>query len=135
MLRVEGFQKFGLRVFKNAWFERFARKEKISAEALWEAIERAEQGQIDADLGGDVIKQRIARPGGGKSKGYRSIVLYRKDDKAFFVFGFPKSEQDNIREDEEVQFKKMAKRVLALTDEQLQLLIAKGQFEEVVKDA
>lgn len=69
------------------------------------------------------------------SKGYRSIVLYRKDDKAFFVFGFPKSEQDNIREDEEVQFKKMAKQVLALTDEQLQLLIAKGQFEEVVKDA
>jgi len=126
---------FGLRVFKNAWFERFARKEKISAEALWEAVERAEQGQFDADLGGGVIKQRIARPGGGKSKGYRSIVLYRKDDKTFFVFGFPKSEQDNIREDEEVQFKKMAKRVLALTDEQLQLLIAKGQFEEVVKDA
>ena len=61
--------------------------------------------------------------------------MYRKDDKAFFVFGFPKSEQDNIREDEEVQFKKMAKQVLALTDEQLQLLIAKGQFEEVVKDA
>lgn len=124
-----------MRVFKNAWFERFARKEKISAEALWETVERAEQGQIDADLGGGVIKQRIARPGGGKSKGYRSIVLYRKDDKAFFVFGFPKSEQDNIREDEEVQFKKMAKQVLALTDEQLQLLIAKGQFEEVVKDA
>ena len=124
-----------MRVFKNAWFERFARKEKISAEALWEAVERAEQGQIDADLGGGVIKQRIARPGGGKSKGYRSIVLYRKDDKAFFVFGFPKSEQDNIREDEEVQFKKMAKQVLALTDEQLQLIIAKGQFEEVVKDA
>lgn len=124
-----------MRVFKNAWFERFARKEKISAEVLWEAVERAEQGQIDADLGGGVIKQRIARPGGGKSKGYRSIVLYRKDDKAFFVFGFPKSEQDNIREDEEVQFKKMAKQVLALTDEQLQLLIAKGQFEEVVKDA
>lgn len=124
-----------MRVFKNAWFERFARKEKISAEALWEAVERAEQGQIDADLGGGVIKQRIARPGGGKSKGYRSIVLYRKDDKAFFVFGFPKSEQDNIREDEEVQFKKMAKQVLALTDEQLQLLIVKGQFEEVVKYA
>lgn len=124
-----------MRVFKNAWFERFARKEKISAEALWDAVERAEQGQIDADLGGGVIKQRIARPGGGKSKGYRSIVLYRKDDKAFFVFGYPKSEQDNIREDEEAQFKKMAKQVLALTDEQLQLLIDNSQFEEVVKDA
>lgn len=82
-----------------------------------------------------MIKQRIARPDGGKSKGYRSIVLYRKDDRAFFVFGFPKSEKDNIREDEEVQFKKMAKQVLALTDEQLQRLIDNGQFEEVVKDA
>ncbi|WP_341327580.1 type II toxin-antitoxin system RelE/ParE family toxin [Methylotuvimicrobium sp. KM2] len=124
-----------MRVFKNTWFERFARKEKISAEALWGAVERAEQGQIDADLGGGVIKQQIARPGGGKSKGYRSIVLYRKEDKAFFVFGFPKGELGNIREDEEIQFKKMAKQVLALTDEHLQRLIENGQFEEVVKDA
>ena len=108
-----------MRVFKNAWFERFARKENISAEALWDAVDRAEQGQIDADLGGGVIKQRIARAGGGKSKGYRSIVLYRKGDRAFFVFGFPKSEQDNIREDEVLHFKKMAKQVLALTDEPL----------------
>jgi len=53
---------------------RFVRKEKISANALWDAIERAEQGQIDADLGGGVIKQRIARPGEGKSKGYRRSV-------------------------------------------------------------
>ena len=124
-----------MRVFKNAWFERFARKEKISAEALWDAVQRAEQGQIDADLGAGVIKQRIARPGGGKSKGYRSIVLYRKGDKAFFVFGFPKNLQDNIREDEEAQFKSMAKHVLALTDEQLQRLIHNRQFEEVIKDA
>lgn len=124
-----------MRVFNNAWFERFVRKEKISAEVLWDAVERAQQSQIDADLGGGVIKQRIARPGGGKSKGYRSIVLYRKDDKAFFVFGFPKSEQDNIREDEEIQFKKMAKQVLALSDSQLLRLIENGQFKEVVKDA
>ncbi len=123
-----------MRVFKNAWFVRFVRKEQISARALWDAVECAEQGQIDADLGGGVIKQRIARPGEGKSKGYRSIVLYRKGDKAFFVFGFPKNEMANIREDEEVQFKKMAKQVLALSDSQLQLLINNGQFEEVVKD-
>jgi len=124
-----------LRVFKNAWFERFARKEKISAQALWDAVNRIEQGQVDADLGSGVIKQRIARPGGSKSKGYRSIVLYRKADKAFFVFGFPKNVLDNIREDEEIQFKKMAKQVLALTDGQLQRLIDNGQFEEVMKDA
>ena len=123
-----------MQVFKNAWFGRFARKEKISAAALLDAAQRAENGQIDADSGGGVIKQRIARPGEGKSKGYRSIVLFRKGERCFFVFGFPKSELGNIRDDEEEQFKKMAKQVLALTDAQLSVLIANGQFEEVVPD-
>ena len=68
------------------------------------------------------------------SSGYRSIVIYRKDDKAFFVFGFPKNAQGNIRNDEEDQFKKAAKITLALTDEQICLLIANGQFEEVSRD-
>ncbi|MDP2760830.1 MAG: type II toxin-antitoxin system RelE/ParE family toxin [Sideroxyarcus sp.] len=124
-----------MKVFKNAWFGRFARKEKISADALWDAAERAEKGQIDADLGGGVIKQRIARPGEGKSKGYRSIVLFRKGKLSFFVYGFPKSELGNIREDEVEQFRKMAKHVLSLTDAQLNELVANSQFEEVEKDA
>lgn len=123
-----------MNIFKNAWFARFARKEKISASVLMDAIERANQGHIDADLGGGVIKQRIARPGEGKSKGYRSIILFRKDEKAFFVYGFPKSELGNLREDEQEQFKKMAKYVLALTDAQLSGFIANGQFEEVTQD-
>jgi len=127
---VEG----GLKIFKNAWFGRFTRREKISADALWDAIERAENGQIDADLGGGVIKQRIARPGEGKSKGYRSIVLFRKGELSFFVYGFSKSELGNIREDEEEQFKKMARHVLSLTDAQLSELVANGQFEEVEKN-
>ena len=124
-----------MRVFKNAWFGRFARKEEISAAALWDAVERAENGQIDAGLGGGVIKQRIARPGKSKSKGYRSIILFRKGKLSFFVYGFSKSELGNIREDEEAQFKKMAKYVLSLTDAQLSELVANGQFEEVVKNA
>ena len=123
-----------LKIFINAWFGRFARKEKISADALWDAVERAGKGQIDADLGGGVIKQRIARPGAGKSKGYRSIILFRKGEKSFFVYGFSKSELGNIRDDEEEQFKKMAKHVLLLTDAQLSELIVNGQFEEVAKD-
>ena len=123
-----------MRVFKNAWFGRFARKRKISEEVLWDAVDRAEKGLVDADLGGGVIKQRIARPGQGKSKGYRSIVLYRKGDKAFFVYGFPKSDLGNIRGDEEEQFKKAAKLILALSDDQIRQLIENGQFEEVKKD-
>jgi hypothetical protein len=124
-----------LKVFKNAWFGRFARKEKILADALWDAVERAENGQIDADLGGGVIKQRIARPGESKSKGYRSIIIFRKGELSFFVYGFSKSELGNIREDEEAQFKKMAKNILSLTGAQLSELVANGQFEEVTKNA
>ncbi len=123
-----------MRVFKNAWFGRFSKKWKIADDALWEATARAEKGQVDADLGGGVIKQRIARPGEGKSKGFRSIVLFRKGKLAFFVYGFAKSTLGNIREDEEEQFKRMAKYILALTDDQLRQLMDAGQFEEVLKD-
>ncbi len=117
--------------FKNAWFERFARKQRITDVALIEAVRRAERGQIDADLGGGVIKQRVARAGQGKSGGFRTIILYRQERRAFFVFGFAKNEQANIEDVEEVQFKKMAKELLALSNEQMALLIERGRFSEV----
>lgn len=120
-----------MKTYKTAWFARFARKEGISNAALLDAIDRAEQGAVDADLGGGVIKQRIARAGEGKSGGWRCIVLFRRYEKAFFVFGFAKSAQANIRADELEQFKKMAKHVLALSDRQIADLVAKEQFEEV----
>jgi hypothetical protein len=124
-----------MRVFKNAWFVRFARKEGISNQSLLAAVTRGESGSIDADLGAGIIKQRIARRGAGKSGGYRSLVIYRKGDRAFFVYGFPKNVQDNIRDDEQEQFKRAAKLTLALTDEQLRLLIERGQFEEIFNHA
>ncbi len=123
-----------MKVFVNAWFGRFARRERLPPSALWDAVERAGKGVIDADLGGGVIKQRVARAGGGRSGGYRCIVLFRRKEKAFFVYGFAKSDLDNIRPDEASQFRKMAKHVLALSDAQIQMLIANGQFEEVVGD-
>ena len=74
-----------------------------------EAVQRAEKGLIDTDLGGGVIKQRIGRQGAGKSSDYRSVVIYRRGEKAFFVFGYAKSAQGTIQDDEEAQFKKAAK--------------------------
>lgn len=123
-----------MRIFKNTWFTRFAKKESISAPTLLEAIRRAEEGLIDADLGGGVIKQRIARPGAGKSKGYRTVVIYRKNEKAFFIFGFPKNSLGNLRNDEEEQFKKAARIILGLSDTQIESLIEKGQLEELTDD-
>lgn len=123
-----------MKVYKSTWFVRFARKEKITSNMLLSALNQAEQGLIEADLGGGVIKQRIARPGEGKSGGYRSIILYRQADKAFFVFGFAKNSRENIREDELEQFKKMARHVLSLTSAQIQELLNLGHFEEVDND-
>ena len=120
-----------MRIFKNAWFVRFARAQNISDEALREAVLRAESGQVDAYLGGGVIKQRLPRPGQGKSKGYRTIILIREGHRAFFVYGFSKSDRDNIHKDEKEQFKKMAKHVLGLSEARLNNLIANGQLEEV----
>ena len=120
-----------MRIFKNAWFERFARKQDISDKAIAYVIKRAEQGLIDADLGGGVIKQRVAQSGQGKSGGFRTVVLYRTTERAFFVYGFAKSDRDNIGKDEEAQFRKAAGYVLGLSDEQLAVLIGQGQFSEV----
>jgi hypothetical protein len=120
-----------VRVFKSRWFQRFARKEGIADAALREAVARVEKGQIDADLGGDVIKQRIARPGQGRSKGYRAIILFRRGAKVLFVYGFSKSQRANISDDEEEQFKEAAKHFLALTEKQLADLLKRGDFMEV----
>jgi hypothetical protein len=120
-----------VRTFKSRWFQRFARKEGITDSVLLEAVARAGKGQIDADLGGGVIKQRISRPGQGKSKGYRTIILFRHGAKAFFVYGFAKSQRANIDNDEKEQFKEAAKHVLALTEKQLAELLRRGDFTEV----
>ena len=119
-----------MRIFKSRWFQRYAKKDGITDAALIEAAERADKGQIDADLGGEVIKQRIARPGQGRSKGYRTIIVFRRGVKAFFVYGFSKSQRENISDDEERQFKEAAKHVLALTDIQLVELLKRGDFVE-----
>jgi hypothetical protein len=85
----------------------------------------------EADLGGGVIKQRIARAGQGKSGGYRTIIVYARERRAFFVYGFTKQERDNINEHEEAQFRKVARYLLTLTEEHLAELLRNGQFTEV----
>jgi hypothetical protein len=76
--------------------------------SLCEAIRNADQGLVDADLGGGVIKQRIARSGGGKSGGFRTIILFRARSRAFFVHGFAKNDRDNIDDKELAAFKMLA---------------------------
>lgn len=82
-----------------------------------------------------MLKQRIARSGAGKSGGYRAIILYRRNRRAFFVYGFPKSERESIEDDEEEAFKKAAKFVFDLSDENLVSLIEKGSSRRLSRMA
>ena len=66
-----------MRIFKTRAFAKFAIKQQITDIQLLGAIQRAEAGLIDANLGGNIIKQRISRQGQGKSGGYRSLIFYR----------------------------------------------------------
>lgn len=92
------------------------------------------RGLIDADLGGGVIKQRVPRKGGGRSGGLRTIVLFRKGNRAFFVYGFAKSARKNLRRDELVVFRKLAGEYLALDRDELASAQAAGAIIEVECD-
>ena len=121
-----------MRVFKNKRFKKFARKQGISDEQLLEVVRRAEIGQIDADLGGGVIKQRVERQGEGKRSGYRTIILYRSQERAFFVYGFAKSEQENISVEELAVIREMAELYLMMTDKNLKTMIDNADLWEVI---
>lgn len=123
-----------LRIFKNRWFEKFARKQDIAEGDLVEAVDRAERGLVDADLGGGVLKQRIAREGEGKSGGFRTIILFRSGERAVFVFGFAKSARANLTRVELNIFRAAAKIVLALEESQIEGEIAAGRLAEVRHD-
>ena len=120
-----------MRVFKTKPFARFASHERIADDELLEAVDRATRGLIDADLGGGVIKQRLARQGQGKSGGFRTIILFRQEDKAFFVFGFAKNDMANIKRDELKAFRMLAETLLGLGGDDLAAAMKNGTVTEI----
>lgn len=120
-----------IRIYKNRWFAKFASREGIGDTALVEAVDRAIRGLVDADLGGGLIKQRVAREGDGKSGGYRTLVFFRHEERAIFAFGFAKSDKANLNAVELRAYKKAAKIVLALTQAQIDTEVREERLFEV----
>ena len=122
-----------MRILKNKLFTKFARKAGLDDRTLCEAIANAERGLIEADLGGGVIKQRIARPGKGKSCGFRTMmILYKRATRAVFVYGLAKRETANIARDELATLKELASQILAYDDRALAQAAAFGTLIEVI---
>jgi hypothetical protein len=121
-------------IYKTKGFARYARRERLNDAALCEAVERANRGIVDADLGQGVIKQRVARPGQGRSGGFRVILFYRLGNRVVFVEGFSKNEKSNITADELNQLRKLAITFLSYSPTAVTKLVQIGEWIEVICD-
>jgi len=110
---------------------RFARGEALDDTRLAAAIAEIEQGRIDADLGGGLVKQRVARAGGGRSGGYRMVIAFRRVHRAVFIYGFAKNERDNIAPDELKSLREIAAGFLEADEAKLAQAISDGTLAEV----
>jgi hypothetical protein len=120
-----------LRIFKTKALARFTKSERIADASLADAIDRAERGLVDADLGGGLIKQRVARTGQGKSGGYRMVIGIMMQDRAVFLFGFAKNDLDNIGDKQLATLQDTAAAWLAADDAKLKRAMAEGLLIEV----
>lgn len=112
-------------------FARQARRSGVDDDALCEAVDRAEEGHVDADLGGGLIKQRVARPGKGRSGGYRTIIAYWHRERAVFLYLFAKNRKANLSMAELEDLKGTARILMGLDDDRLRQLVDSSGWREI----
>jgi len=115
-------------------FARFARKAGLASDSLHAAAADVAAGDHDVDLGGGVFKQRVARRGGGKSGGFRTIILLKVGGHSFFAHGFAKNEKANLSVKELKALKQLAAVYLSLSEDEVGTAVAAGELIEVSDD-
>lgn len=120
-----------LRIFKTKYFSKWAEAHKIEDGSLISAIHELCQGSTDGDLGGFLHKKRVARQGQGKSKGYRTIIAFKIDDIAFFVYGFAKNDLENIDTKTLKAFKQLSKDFMGMNSTRIELALSNNELFEV----
>ena len=117
--------------YKVRAFCRFARKHRITDHTLARAAAAVRAGNADADLGAGLYKQRVARPGGGKSGGFRVLLAYRHGELMFLLHGFAKNECDTLEPQQLADLKRLARKLGALTRAQLTVAVEEDELEEI----
>ena len=113
---------------------RWKEKSGLPDRAFVKAVSEMEQGLIDADLGGHILKKRVSLPGRGKRGGARVIVATEKADRWFFLYGFEKNERDTITTRELRFFQEMATDFLEFDERQVEIALSAGEFVEIVDE-
>jgi len=119
-----------MRVLKSRWFARWARREGLTDTTLRFAVEEMRRGLVDAVLGGGLVEKRVARPGGGKSGGYRTLLAADFRDRWIFLYGFAKSERENIDDDDLRDLRRLARAYLSMSEAATRRLIDTGVLME-----
>lgn len=120
-----------MRILKYRIFHKWANSEGLTDNSLKNAISEIEQGLFEANLGGGLYKKRVPRKGSGKSSGYRTLLAFKQNNRAIFMYGFAKNERDNINKKEEAIYKKLAGYYLEISEIKLNNLITNGELFEV----
>lgn len=120
-----------MRVFKTRRFDRWACKVGVADTALLKAAVDIERGLIDADLGGNLFKQRVALPGRGKSGSTRTLLATRFAGTLYFLFGFEKSDRDNITQRELGIYQSLASNLVVFSNDQIETALNANELIEV----
>jgi hypothetical protein len=120
------------RIFKTRFFARQMQKIGLSDELLLNAVDEMERGLIDADLGGGVVKKRVALPNRGKSGSTRTLIATNKNDRWFFMLGFEKNQLENITGKDLKALKVVAADLLNYSDEELNAAVKNDKLEELL---
>ena len=119
-----------MNVLKSKWFNKWSKKYKIADDSLMSAIDNFDRSSV-VDLGSGLYKIRIPRLKQGKSGGFRTLVIFSKDDLALFMLGFAKNEKSNINAADLNDLRKQAKYILSFSKEHVEKLVDNGTFIKV----
>jgi hypothetical protein len=121
-------------MLKTRHFHRWAKKAGLSDRALFHAVIEMTNGLIDADLGGGIVKKRVALPGQGKRGSTRTLLATNRNDRWIFVFGFEKNDRANVTNKELEALKLLAGDLLALSMVQIAEAVNSGHLLEVTHE-
>lgn len=118
-------------IFMHRHFQKWAKSEKLTDEVLKKAVDEIDIGLHDGNLGSGLYKKRIAMQGKGKRGSYRTLLAFKQERHAFFVYGYSKNVKANVNTKEQAVYKNLAKTLLSLDDKTLKNMLKMGVLIKV----
>lgn len=107
------------------------RKALLTDQTLCRAVREMEQGLVDVQLGGGIVKKRVPLPGRGKRGGARTLIATNHDDRWIFLVGFEKNERDDLTDEDIKSLQGLALDLLQWSPEELNRGLTEGALVEI----